>query len=404
MIPNLFAATSRVLAASLLIASSAPPVAFAAGDYSDWKQRPADDFTGGEKAYAEARAILEKHYVDEVSEPELYRASVQGMLSAPGRKWDQLLSPSEWAEIKQGLSGEVVGIGAEVRYDADTGMTKLVSIVPGSAAEKAGLLPGDVVLKVDGKFFKGMQERDVIYAIRGKEGETVTLTVLRGDRIFEQQVRREKVAIVTVTDAMLPGEVGLVTVHVFNDRTPLLVDEALHRLAAKKARGLILDLRGNPGGLFERVIDVAQLLLPSGSTFVTAVERGGKKKPYVVNRAPVLGKVPVAVLVDGSTFSGAELLAGALRDHLRATLIGTRTGGKWNVQRIEKLSNGYALKFTTAVFESPSGQRLDGVGLTPDFEVAMDATELTKARRLTEMKQRLAADPALRTAHSALRK
>jgi carboxyl-terminal processing protease len=140
------------------------------------------------------------------------------------------------------------------------------------------------------------------------------------------------------------------------------------------------------------------LLLPKGATIANAVERGGQRKAHVTQRSPVLGRLPIAVLVDGSTFSSAEILAGALRDSAGAKVLGKRTGGKWNAQSVERLSNGYALKYTVITFETPSGEKPDGVGLTPSLEVDLGPDEPAKLRRLVNVAERVQRDSQLRTA------
>jgi carboxyl-terminal processing protease len=162
-----------------------------------------------------------------------------------------------------------------------------------------------------------------------------------------------------------------------------------------------VDLRGNSGGLFDAAVESSGLLLPKGATLASAVGRGGQKKPHVTSRSPVLARLPTVVLIDGGTFSSGEILAGALRDGLGAKLVGKRTGGKWNAQKVVPLSNGYALKYTVMQFETPGGERPDGVGLSPHLEVELDAAEVARLRRLPPA-ERLKADGQLRTALSSL--
>ena len=379
------------------------------GGFADWRNRPHEEFTDAEKSFRHARQRLLDSYVDaKLSEADLMRAAVAGMLAgAGGRDWDRLLSPAELAEMKTDLTGQLIGIGVEIRFDTDSGTTMVLGLVPGSPAEKAGLKAGDRILKVDGRSYKGRQLRDVVYAMRGKAGSSVNLTLLRDDTVLEKAVVRTPLTWSHVTDAQLGGGVALITIRAFNDKTPQLLREALARLASARARGLVIDLRDDEGGLLERTTECASLLLPAGKTIATTLMRGGKEQAIVTGGAtggaPLVTAIPVTVLVNGDTASSAELLAGALKAHAGARVVGKKTRGKWNVQTIEELPNHWAIKYTIGVFRSAGGELLDGKGLEPDVEVDMPAGALEKARRIADPAQRIAADPQLRAAISLLR-
>lgn len=373
--------------------------------FDAWKNRPREPFSDADKSFKRARELLQEKYVDPaLDEAELYRGAVAGMLEhAGGRPWDKLLSPAELAEMKVELSGEVVGIGVEIKFDADSGATSVLGVIPGAPAEKAGIAPGDRILKIDGRSFKGGDIRDVVYAMRGKAGTTVALTILRDDRIVDKSVVRAGVPWSPVTDLMLPDGVALVSIRAFNERTPQLLREALGRVAAGKARALVIDLRDDAGGLLDRMTDCASLLLGPGKTVATSVRRGGKEQAVVTAGAAAAVALPMAVLVNAETASGAELLAGALKHHAKARVVGKKTHGKWNVQVIEELPNRWAIKFTVGVFKSAAGELLDGKGLAPDIEVDLGEARMDKLSRMTDPAARLAADAQLRTAVSVLK-
>lgn len=375
------------------------------GDFADWRNRPHEKFGDADKSFRAARELLLSSYVDDtLTEADLMRAAVAGMLAgAGGRPWDKLMSPAELAEMKVELSGETVGIGVEIKFDGDSGTTLVTGVIPGAPAEKAGLAGGDRILKIDGRSYKGRELRDVVYAIRGTAGSKVTLTVLRDDRILEKQVVRGALSWSPVSELQLPGGVALVAIRGFNDKTPALLREALARVAAARPRALVVDLRADEGGLVERTVEAASLLIPAGKPLAFIRKRGGREEPLLSRGAPVLGGLPTAVLVDQDTASSAELLAGALKTHLSARLVGKRTRGKWNMQTIEELPNRWAIKFTVGVFKSAGGELLDGKGLEPDVEVELPAGALEKARRIADPATRLAADAPLRAAVSLLR-
>jgi carboxyl-terminal processing protease len=176
------------------------------------------------------------------------------------------------------------------------------------------------------------------------------------------------------------------------------VRSLLEDLAKKAPRALVVDLRENQGGSFEDAVAVAELMLPSGAPIVKVVKRGGKEEAFAAKGGGILASIPCAVLVNGETSSGAEFVAAALRESRHAQIVGTKTFGKWSVQTIEDLSNGYAIKYTVSQFRAPSGRSFEGSGLTPDVEVALDHKACENALRIEDAEKRLAADPQLRTA------
>lgn len=364
-------------------------------------------FTDGERSFAAARAALLAGYYDEsVTEDDLYRAAVEGMLARLDpklEKYNRLLSPRELGDIRADLKGEVVGVGVQIEFDDKTGYSDVLGTIPGSPAEKAGIGAGDKVLSVNGKLFKGQALRDVVREIRGKAGEPVHLTILRGDRTLPFDLVRAVVHYDAAAAMLLPGGTGYLLLHDFSSKSPEATRKAIEDLAKQSPKALVVDLRGNHGGSFEDAIAVAELLLPKGTGIVSTMKRG-KKEEQIVSKGPgLLADVPTAVLVNGATSSGGEFVAAALQEGRKAKLVGARTFGKWSVQKIDDLSNGYALKYTVSLFRTPSGRSFEGQGLAPDVEVALDEKECGKAQALTDPAKRQDHDPQLRTAVGILR-
>jgi carboxyl-terminal processing protease len=387
--------------------AAAPGAASPAGSAGD--QAPIttsmEPFPDGAAQFAHVKDILAKsYYSGDVSDDDLYRGAVQGMLEhvdPKASKWNTVLSPTEVAELKTDLKGEIVGVGVSITsFDANTGYSDVGGVVPGSPAERAGMQAGDVVVSIDGKLYRGHPQIDVIRAIRGKVGETVTLVVLRGDKLLTMPIKRDVVAFSPVQEMMLPGSVGYVHLHGFSERTTPAFAAALDDVSKKGARALVIDLRDNPGGSFDQAVAVASLLVPEGTVVATLKRRGGVTEPVTAKgtKSPVLGNVPMTVLVDHGTSSSAELLAAALEEDRHADVIGSKTFGKWTVQQLEDLSNGWAIKYTTALFTSPSGRAFEGTGLVPDVEVDMEEKAQKAAMLVTDPDKRLAADAPLRTA------
>jgi carboxyl-terminal processing protease len=368
---------------------------------------PREPFTNAAAAFASAKeSILKNYYSEAITEDDLYRAALQGMLERVEprlRKYNRLLSPPDLAELRSDLKGELIGIGIEIHFEPDTGYVDVLAPIPGSPAEKAGLLAGDKILSVNGKLFRGMREKDVVREIRGVEGEPVSLSVLRGDKVVAFTIKRARVVYEPGRSVMLPEGVGYVYLHAFNARSAAFVRSLLEDLAKKGPRALVVDLRENQGGSFEDAVAVAELMLPAGAPIVKVVKRGGWEEAFAAKGGGILASLPCTVLVNSETSSGAEFVAAALRESRHAQIVGTKTFGKWSVQTIEDLSNGYAIKYTVSQFRTPSGRSFEGTGLLPDVEVALDHKACESALLIDDTEKRLAADPQLRTAIALLR-
>ena len=363
---------------------------------------PKEKFVDGARSFASVKETLTKSYYDTgITEDELYRAAVQGMLEHVDpkmRRWNKLLAPAQLAALHSDLVGEIVGVGVQIEFDPESGYTDVHGTMPGSPAEKAGLLAGDKIVSIGGKLYKGKTEGDVIGDIRGKAGEPVSFTVLRGDKLLPFTLTRAVVAYDEVTQALLPGGVGYVHVHSFTSKTAERLRAALQDMQQRSDVALVIDLRDNQGGSFEAAVAMADMLLPAGTGIVTVKKRDAEEKLVSKSTAPLLPNVPVVVLVSHVTASGGELVTAALKEGRKAQVVGARTFGKWTVQAIDELANGYAIKYTLGLFQTPSGQSFDGVGLTPDIEVDMPESECEKTMAMKDVEKRLAVDVQLRTA------
>lgn len=393
-----------------VVANTAPASASASvSPTTAWETAvPSEPFSRGAQNFEAARkALLGGYYRDSLTEDDLYRAAVRGMVQYADpsmQQWNKLLPPSELAQIRNDLQGEIVGIGVRIDFDPVTGYIDVKGTIPGSPAERLGIGPPDKIVTVNGKLYKGRTWGDVVNDIRGKAGETVTLAILRGAGIVTVPVVREKVAYDTVQALVVADDVGYLRIPSFNAKTPGSLHDALADLAGKHVRALVLDLRSNPGGSFEDSIAAASELTPAGAA-IASVDKRGKVEPITAKAgtpAPLLLDLPVAVLVDHDTASSAELLAAAVQELRHATLVGARTRGKWSVQRLEDLPNGYAIKFTVGMFSSPSGKSYDGTGVAPDIEVDAPTEAVQHAIAQSDGKALFAADVQLRTAVAVL--
>jgi carboxyl-terminal processing protease len=349
----------------LLAAMSLAAVGFAAGYLA---RGPASrDYP----LLSEASVLLQEHFLDPLpGAAELQRGMIRGMLQELDDPFTVYVEPATHELESDQLSGEYGGIGVLLTLDAQ-GRLRLVPS-SGGPADRAGVREGDVLLAIDGVLVEHGTPLDVVSAsLRGPEGSEVRLTLTSaGESPREVAVVREVIPLPSVAGYLLPDDptVGVLAVTSFTERTPGEVLETYGDLRGRGVTGLILDLRGNSGGLLESGIEVARAFLESG---VVMIERGrrGVQETVRVERPGEASDLPLAVIVDGSTASAAEIVAAALQDNGRAPLIGVRTYGKGSVQLIFELGDGSSLHVTSARWLTPSGDQIDGAGLQPDLLV-----------------------------------
>jgi len=267
------------------------------------------------------------------------------------------------------MSGEYEGIGAVVRQDEKTGGLELVSIMEDSPAEKAGLQPGDQIVKVEGKDVTHLGQNEIVAMVRGPAGTPVRLGILRSGEpdILKFEVLRDRVVVPSVSSKVLAGEIGYIRLSQFDFDTSQDMRGALEAMDANHLKGLILDVRGNPGGYLTTSIEVASAYIPEGPI---VIERSpGHEVAHQALGDAIAVDVPMVVLVDQGSASASELIAGALQDHGRATIVGMPTFGKGSVQTWLTLSNGGGVRITIARWYTPDGHSVSDVGIKPDIEV-----------------------------------
>lgn len=374
--------------------------------YSEWKHRPQEKFADGEASFQLAMDKLLREYVDKgVSKEDLYRAATAGMLEALNsgdNAWNALLTPQELKEIQSDLSGQVSGIGIGLKFDEATGYAQILNVIPHSPSAKAGLKPDDQILSVDGKRYKGKQFRDIVAAIRGKIGDSISLKVLREDKIIGIKLKREVIPWTPVELTAIDPATQLLTIGYFTKETPKLVEEKMVSINAASVKSLIIDLRNNAGGDFEKAVGTAELFVPKSKTIVSTKDREGKLKSFVSNKGLLRKDIRVILLINKETSSGAELFTGALRDELAAKTLGEKTFGKWNAQTIQTLSNGFAIKYSVMEFLTPQGQSFQNIGITPHFPIPMPkGVDPGELRAKYDVVARINFDPQLKAAAEA---
>jgi carboxyl-terminal processing protease len=317
-----------------------------------------------------------------VTREQLDQAAVEGMLKALGDRWGAYYSPTGYASFQAGLDGRYSGIGVWLRA-GDGERVVIASVQPASPAASAGLLAGDRLVSVAGHPVGSESLGDVAAQLRGESGSSVSLVLERDGEPVTTTVRRGAVASSDVDVTRLKGGVEVVRIAAFTKGTGAAVRKAIESSDARTVSGVVLDLRGNPGGLLTEAVEVASEFLDGGA--VVSYQRRGEPLHQLNAIGQGNTSVPLVVLVDSSTASAAEVVAAALQDRDRAVIVGARTYGKGSIQEPSQLSDGSALELTVGRYVTPSGRSLDGVGLMPDVLVSTKAGPTQAEQRALEV-------------------
>ncbi len=340
-------------------------------------------FPGGEEAVSQEtkeklsgiQALIEKEYIGEVDEDALQTGICQGYVGALGDPYSAYYDEEQTSALMETTQGEYGGIGVVLTQNLDTGVTTASSVYEDSPAMKAGMKDGDIIYQVEGRDVSGMDLEEISGNIKGEKGSTVEITVLRGEDREEVTltITRDTIQAETVKTRMLEDEIGYLAISEFDSVTLEQYKEGLEELKAQGMEGLIVDLRGNPGGNLDTVCEILDLMLPEGLIVYTE-DKDGNRQEFTSDEAQEV-QVPLAVLVDGNSASASEIYAGAIQDYGIGQIVGTKTYGKGVVQTIYDLKDGTSLKLTVAEYFTPNGRNIDGEGITPDVEVAYQRDE-----------------------------
>ena len=344
---------------------------------------------GGDSVLDEAAARIKTNADSPVTEEALHAAAIEGMLGALGDRYASFLATSDYAQFQRLLDGRYTGVGLWLARTS-RGTIEVSSVLPASPAARAGLHVGDEVTTVDGRAIEGRDVGDVVAALRGAAGTSVTIGVRRAGGTERIVLQRADVEAKDVVVARPSEVVAQVRVAAFTRGVGKEVRRQVERLRAEEVRGIVLDLRGNPGGLLHEAVEVASVFL-DGGTVVSYSGRGVEPQEFrAVGRGDTT--LSLVVLVDGGTASAAEVVAGALQDRNRAVVVGSKSYGKGSVQQPFRLSDGSAVELTVARYKTPAGRSLDGVGITPDVDVVATADGSVALRRAVDIIAGIVAD------------
>ena len=323
------------------------------------------------RTFTEVYGRIKDDYVETTEDKKLLTQAIRGMLSGLDPH-SSYLDPEEFKELRQGTTGTFGGLGIEVGME--DGFVKVIAPIDDTPAQRAGLKSGDLIIKLDEKPVQGMTINDAVKIMRGEPGTKIKLTVARKgvNKPMEFVLERAIIRVQSVKSRMLAPGFGYVRITQFQSQTEqqmLKAIDALKDEAGGKLKGLVLDLRNNPGGVLQGSVGVADAFLNDGLVVYTDGRVKDSRMRYSAHNGDVLDGAPMVVLVNSGSASASEIVAGALQDHGRAIIMGSKTFGKGSVQSIQELANGGAIKLTTARYFTPSGRSIQAEGIMPDIEL-----------------------------------
>ncbi len=336
------------------------------------------------EVFADVLVRVQSEYVTEVEDEKVIQSAIQGMLTSLDPH-SSYLAPEDFKDMQVQTRGEYGGLGIEVT--AEDGLVKVVSPIDDTPASRAGIQGGDYLTAIDGESIIGYNLNEAVSRMRGAVGTSILITVAReNSEPFDVNLVREIIAPRSVT-MRVEKDIGVLRISAFNEKTGDALEEAvrdLRRQGGAKLKGVVIDLRTNPGGLLDQAIEVSDAFLDGGEVVSTRGRRPDAIERYNARRGDMLSGLPIVVLINGSSASASEIVAGALQDRGRALVIGTTSFGKGSVQTVIPLKGGRAgaLRLTTARYYTPSGRSIQGAGIEPDIEVAQQRVNADKLKRL----------------------
>lgn len=328
--------------------------------------------TAVEDKITEIETLVQKYYLNEIDTEQVENYLYKGMIAGLDDAYAAYYTKEEYQSMMDSTNGSYYGIGVEMSQNMTTGIITITRVFEGSPAEEAGLLPGDVIYKVQDTEVTGEDLTKVVSMVKGAEGTTVPISVAReGESDYLTfDVERRTIEISTVEHRMLDGNIGYISIASFDDVTVNQFLTALEDLENQGETALIIDLRNNGGGLVSSAGSILDRLLPEGLIVYTEDKYGNREE--LKSDAENYFDKPLAVLVNGNSASASEIFAGAIKDYGIGTLVGTQTFGKGIVQKVYPLSDGTAVKLTVSKYYTPKGNNIHGIGITPDVEVELD--------------------------------
>ena len=358
-------------------------------------------FLTGDSSFAakldKMSTVMDKYYINNYDISKMEDAALSAYAAEADDPYTAYINKTNYSALLESMGGDYEGIGVEVYIDGD--YITILNVFENTPAKRAGIRSGDKIVAVEGLKCDASNYQEAINKIKGvgapSDDKDVVVTILRGEEKIDLTLIREAVSVDTVFSKVMAPSVGYIRISDFGEKTYLEFVDHYNRLKSKNIRSLVIDLRNNPGGMLTTVVSIADAILPEGEILVIK-EKDGSETPYMSDANCI--DLPISVLINGNSASASEVLAGAIRDHNYGTLVGTKSYGKGVVQSLMEFSDGSAFKFTSAKYYTPSGECIDGVGISPDIEV--DLSKEADQKSLGQLS--IQEDDQLRTAVQVL--
>lgn len=316
------------------------------------------------------RAVIDEYYLKDIDEQKLIDGAIKGYVEALGDKYTEYLVGEEWTEMETNTLGHYVGIGVYIANDSEKNQIVIISPMEGSPAEEAGIMPGDIITKVNDIEYSGEQIDVAADVMKGEAGTTVKLEIKRDNQTLTIDVERREVRMNKVTSKMLESNIGYISISSFDEGTALEFKENAQKLIDDGASKFIIDVRNNTGGIVSEALQIAEYIVPKDKLLMVTINKD-KKREETKSKEDNFIKGDLVLLINGNSASSTEILAGAIKDNNRGKLVGTKTYGKGVMQQILQLAGGNALKITTEEFITPNGDKIDGVGIEPNEAIKL---------------------------------
>ena len=316
------------------------------------------------------RRIIDKYYLGEIDEEELKEGAISGYIKGLGDEYTEYISKEDMEDYMADTVGNFVGVGIYMVQDTEANKIMVLSPIKGSPAEKAGIQPGDYIISVDGISYTGEQMTEASNNIKGEEGSKVKIQILRDNETLDFELTRENIKVNPVEGEVLEKNIGYIAFSSFDDGTAEEFKNKFQELEKQGIKSLIIDLRNNGGGIVDEALSIANYILDKDSVILYEVDKNNNETVEKTTDDPIIN-IPIVVLTNGNTASSSEILAGALKDHKKATIVGEKTYGKGVIQQLLTLPDGSGLKITSEKYLTPNKTEINKIGIEPDEKVEL---------------------------------
>lgn len=315
------------------------------------------------------KAMLEEKYIGEINDEKLLEGAIKGYIEGLDDPYTEYLTKEEMEEFTEQTNAEYVGIGVYISNDRSNNTLLIVGVMKNSPALEAGMQPGDIIEKIEGIAYSGEQISEATSILKGKEGTTVKVTVLRDGKEIDMDITRKKITVDHVASKMLDNQIAYIQIDSFDSGVEEAFKEQITQLKNDGAKSIIIDLRSNGGGIVDEATEIAELFVKKGETILITKGKNEEEKTTKSKKDPIITDMPVVVLVNEGTASASEILAAALKEQYGAKIVGKTTYGKGVIQTLYTLTDGSGLKITTDEYFTPNHNKIHKVGIKPDIEV-----------------------------------